>query len=58
MTQRQELLAYIIDFLRDRGVPLDSPYDLENFFEAASHTEMFATGRFAQENVEFEYDKV
>jgi len=42
-----EILAEVIDLLRNRGVDIDSPYDLENWMEDyASHEQQFATGKF------------
>jgi hypothetical protein len=43
----RKMLGKIIDLMRDNGYAIDSPYDLENFFEDfGSHSDMFDTGRF------------
>lgn len=45
------LVTGLIDFLRVNGVKIDSPYDFENFIEDnCSHTQLFATGRFDEED--------
>lgn len=45
-----EILGKVIDLLRAEGVQVDSPYDVENFFDdVGSHSQMFATGRFETE---------
>jgi hypothetical protein len=42
-----EILGKIIDLMRAEGLDIDSPYDVENFFEDhGSHSDMFETGRF------------
>lgn len=43
-----ELLAAMIDLLRNNGVSIETPYDFENWIQDnAGHTQMFETGRFS-----------
>lgn len=43
-----KIVGKIIDLLRSEGVKVDTPYDLENFFEDyCSHSQQRATGKFA-----------
>ena len=46
--KRIEILGKIIDLLREEGVEVTSPYDIENFFEDLDglHSSCFNTGRF------------
>lgn len=46
-----EILGKIIDLMRTEGLEIDSPYDIENFFEDyGSHSDMWDTGRFSNED--------
>jgi hypothetical protein len=42
-----EILGKIIDLMREEGLDIDSPYDVQNFFfDYGSHSDMSETGRF------------
>lgn len=43
-----EIVAKIIDLLRESGIKIDSPYDLENFCEdhMQSHTDICKSRKF------------
>jgi len=47
-----KILTKIIELLREEGVKIDSPYDLENWLadHAQSHSDMFQTGLFKEED--------
>jgi hypothetical protein len=45
-----ETLGLVIDLLRQRGITIESPYDVENFFsDHGSHSKLWKTGRFVDE---------
>ncbi len=45
-----ELLKKFIELLRNNGVEINSPYDVDNWIEDnISHSKMFETGLFQQD---------
>ena len=49
--EKIEIMGKVIDLLRTEGLEIDSPYDVENFFEDyGSHSSQFDTGRFVRED--------
>lgn len=52
MDKSVELLGKVVDLLRENGIRIDSPYDVDNFFEdCASHEKLMKTGRFKTDPV-------
>jgi hypothetical protein len=47
--QQLRIMGLVIDLLRKEGMKIESPYDVENFFDNMSHSAMFETGRFPTE---------
>jgi len=47
----KEVVKNLVLWLREQGIKIESPYDLENFIaDHCSHSQMFATGVFKEDD--------